>query len=207
MAFSPYVTTNAKGTFGVSSFGYISGTLVDNAPDLFRIAGGVLDAGETLPMWGGIAISEEIPSAPGTPSVPGPELGGNIIRATANTVTNAAGSITGWCVFNQAHNYYNYPQSPVPRIAAGGTLNFVRLGSGARLVLPIDPALVSLDGSIITSQVTWDLTAQQIVAFATNALPIKILQVLAKGNMVPTYNSGTDVLDWNRDGSVAIVIV
>lgn len=154
--FNPMVTTVAAGSFNVTSAGYIAGTLLDNPPDLFRIAGGVLASTETLPTFGGVAISEFIPGSAGGPVS---ELGPLVGRATGLANTTAI------AIFNQAHSYLNFPQSPVPVAQAGMSVNYVRLGSGVSLAVAINPALVSLDGSLITSQVSWDYVNEQLTTF------------------------------------------
>lgn len=160
--FNPMVTTNAAGSFNVSSAGFIAGTLLDNPPDLYRIAGGVLDTAETLPMYGGVGISENIPGAANSPL---PNLGPIIKRALLLGAAGVANALTAFAIFNQAHSYFNTPQSPVPVANTSMSVNYVRLGSGVRIAVPIDPALVSLDGSIITTPVSWDFVNSQITAY------------------------------------------
>ena len=78
----------------------------------------------------------------------------------------------------------------------------------ARLALAIDPTLISLEGGIITQQVSWDFTNQKIIAFATNALPVKILLVLATNCLVPVYTAGPPATcTWNYNGAAALVVI
>ena len=56
------------------------------------------------------------------------------------------------------------PQSEVPVALGNMSVHFYRLGSGARLAVAVNPALVTLQNSIITSQVSWDFVGQQLVA-------------------------------------------
>lgn len=56
------------------------------------------------------------------------------------------------------------PQSEVPVALSGMSVYFYRLGSGARLAVAVDPALISLAGDIITSQVSWDFGGQKLIA-------------------------------------------
>ncbi|HEY7414008.1 MAG TPA: hypothetical protein VH593_02355, partial [Ktedonobacteraceae bacterium] len=89
----------------------------------------------------------------------------------------------------------------------GGLVNFYRLGSGARVALAIDPTLITLEGGLITAQVSWDFTNQKIIAFATTALNVRILAIKASGCMVPVYNSGTGFITWNYNGAAALVLL
>jgi hypothetical protein len=205
--FNPYVQTSAAGMFNIESDGFVVGTAMPDPSSRNWLAGGWLAATETLPMFGGIAISENVPQERPPVSRMDTALGGAIIRATVNTATNAAGSITGFSVFDQNYAMVNTPQSPCPSVQAGGLVNFYRLGSQARVALAIDPTLISLEGGIITAQVSWDVTNQKIIAFATNALPVKILAIKASNCMVPVYTSGTGQVTWNYNGAAALCLL
>jgi hypothetical protein len=156
---NPLLTTNALGSFDVSSVGTVQGTFYDDPAVRYALAGGVLSAAETLPMWGGVGIYEDVPGAAGGPAG---VLGGQVGRATALTGSKA---LTGFSVFNQAHAMIQSPQSPVPLAPAGGQVNFFRLGSGARIAVECDPALASLEGLIINTQVSWDFVNQLLVPY------------------------------------------
>ena len=190
LSFNPFVTTNGAGSFNATSSGFISGTALDDPSIRNRLVGGVLASTETLPMWGGIGITELIPGAAGGPlNVLGPTLK----RATLLGAAGTAGSLNGFSVFDQAHGMINMPQSPVPQAGTGMTVSYYRLGSGARIALPIDPALVSLDGSIVTSLVSWDYVAQRIVqyepAYAANTITNAVWANTSGGRTTFTVSS------------------
>jgi hypothetical protein len=205
--FNPYVQTNAAGMFNIESDGYIVGAAMPDPSARNWLAGGWLAATETLPMFGGVAISEAIPQERPPVTRPDTALGGAIIRATVATIGFAPGSITGFSVFDQNYAAVNTPQSPCPSVQAGGLVNFYRLGSQARVALAIDPALISLEGAIITQQVSWDLANQRIIAFATNALPVKILGIKSSNCMVPVFNAGNGQVTWNYNGAAALCLL
>jgi hypothetical protein len=209
IAFNPYVQTSAAGMFLVESDGFVVGTAMPDPATRFALAGGWLATAETLPMFGGIAINESIPTerstAPATPTRPDIALGGVIARAT--TLAAGAGTVTGFSVFDQNYAAVNTPQSPVPVVGSGGLVNFYRLGSGARVALAIDPALVTLEGGLITQQVSWDFSAQRIIAFATNALAVKILQVKSSNCMRPIYTAGTGFTTWSYNDAAALCLL
>ena len=206
LTWNPYAQTTASGMFNIQSDGLIVGTAMPDPAHRYDLAGGFLAATETLPMFGGVGISENVPKHTPQPQL-SDTLGGAVIRATAAAGT-AAGSLTGFSVFDQNYAAVNNPQSPVPVTANGGLVNFYRLGSLARLVLAIDPTLISLEGGIITQQVSWDFTNQKIIAFATNALPVKILLVLATNCLVPVYTAGPPATcTWNYNGAAALVVI
>src|SRR6185437_13364489 len=164
ISYNPYQTTTAAGSFQIDSTGYIQGVMLDDPAIRYALAGGVLANSETIPMWGGVGISEVVPGASGTPNS---ALGGQITRATTLTAA-AAGQLTGFSVFNQDHAMVNSPQSPVPLAGSGMLVNFFRLGSGARIAVACDPSLVSLEGSVITSQVSWDFHNQVLQPYGAS---------------------------------------
>ena len=149
VSFNPMLTTNAAGSFSVQSEGYIQGTALDDPAIRYQLANGVLAQTESYPMWGGVAIYEDMPN-PGFGNVTGPTVG----RATATT------NLTGFSVFNQGHAMVNWPQNKVPIVGQGGTVPFFRLGTNARIPVACDPSLVSLPGGLINQQVSWDFNNQ-----------------------------------------------
>ena len=152
IAINPMQTTNASGLFGVTSDGFTQGVAHDDPAVRFQLAGGYLATSETLPMWGGVAISETLPLVTSNGN-----LGNSITRAANNA------GITGFSVFNQSHNAINTPQSPVPLLSGNMTVNFYRLGSLARIPLAADPSLVaSLASGLVNQQVSWDFNNQRL---------------------------------------------
>lgn len=171
LSFNPLLTSVAAGSFNTSATGFIVGTMMDDPAVRYALSGGVLAASETIPMWGGVGISELVPGAPaGSAGV----LGGNVARATSLTAGIAL-SLTGFSVFNQDNAMVSSPQSPVPLAGSGMQVNFFRFGSGARIAVQIDPTFAAtLPGGIITQPVSWDFVNQQIVtyqaAYAANVI-------------------------------------
>lgn len=187
---NPNVTTNARGTFGTSWQGLMQGTAFDDPSIRNALAGGRLATGATLPMWGGVGISEAIVA---NPLIAQARLGNTINRATLLTGTVA---LTGFSVFDQNHSALVTPQSPVPLVPAGGTMNFYRLGSGARIVVKCDPVLVSLYDDIITTQVSWDFAQQRLIpytaAYAANALATPFASWASTGGGQVTFTTTTN---------------
>jgi hypothetical protein len=168
VSFNPVLTSSALGSFNIDSNGYIQGQAMDDPSARNWLAGGVLATTETLPMWGGCGVTEIIPSSTYSSTQNGiTNLGSQIARATAvaagftaTAPTNASGILTGFSVFDQAHNMINTPQSPVPTAGSGMMVNFYRLGSNARIAVACEPSLVSLQSGNITQQVSWDFKDQ-----------------------------------------------
>lgn len=162
ISYNPQVTTAASGMFSASSTGLTQGTAYPDPAIRFKLVSGVLLPSETLPMWGGVGIFTDVPSAAG-PSNSAPALGTPVGRATSLTGSTA---LTGFSVFDQAYGMINSPQSPVPLAASSMQVMYYRLGSGARIAVAADPALVSLRGGITNPQVSWDFNEQRLVPYA-----------------------------------------
>ena len=205
IAFNPYIQTSAPGMFTIESDGLIVGTAYPDPAARFALSGGWLSQAETLPMFGGVAINESVPQERPPVSRTDVALGGIIARAT--TLAAGAGSTTGFSVFDQNYAAVNTPQSPVPSVGSGGLVNFYRLGSGARVALAIDPALITLEGGLITQQVSWDFSAQRIIAFATNALNVRILAIKQAGCMRPIYTAATGFVTWSYNDAAAVCLL
>lgn len=157
---SPFSTTNAAGSFASTSQGETQGTFYDDPAVRFALAGGILSTLETIPMWGGVGVYAQVPTPQGSPPItPSAALGVILGRATTLTQTSATG-LTGFSVFNQAHNMVISPGSTVPLSGSGMMVNYFPLGSGARIAVACAPSLVSLDGGSIGQQVSWDFNNQ-----------------------------------------------
>ena len=159
LSYNPFGTTVAPGTFTVQTDGDVQGTFMDDPAVRFALRTGLVADTETLPMWGGIGVSELIPGAGTNP--PDGSLGSILGRATTLTGTSAGG-LTGFSVFNQAHNMVNTPNSPVPLAASRMTISYFRLGCGARIAVAADPVLVDLEGDPVGQQVSWDFNNERL---------------------------------------------
>jgi hypothetical protein len=160
----PMAVGSFGGNFTTTTEGYIQGQALQDPASRFELASGRVADAETLPMWGGVAISETI----GTTG-----LGNDLVRA----LTEAG--ITGFTVFDQAHNMIQLPNQ-VPMAFGGNTMSFYRLGSGARIPVACDPALAaSLVGGTISPQVTWDYNAQRLVEYKASGASVSVTSVTA----------------------------
>lgn len=162
---NPYLTTNQAGSFSVQSEGYIQGMAMSDPSARNWLCGGNYQAGQTLPIWGGVAISENINASS--------QVGNNIAYATL------IANLTGFTVFDQARSMVTTPQSPVPLGFPGDTVSYYRLGSNARIPLAIDPSLVSLSGGLITQQVSWDFNNQRIQQYVAATPTVSVTSMTA----------------------------
>ena len=191
--FNPYATTNALGSFGVSSDGYFQGIAVDNPAAMQFLNAGLLASTETLPMWGGVAVMSQIP-------LQGSVLGG--IQRADNYV-----DLSGFSVFNQDYAMLSSPQSPAPVTLNGGQVNWYPMGCGALIPLAIDPTLAASfqNGTTLTNaQFSWDFTNQKIVTFSSTALAVKIIRIDTVNSMGVTYNSGANTCVFTPGTAIAL---
>lgn len=161
IGFNPFVTTVGNaGLFSATSVGGRQGTAYGDPSAVFRLRGGILAATETLPMWGGVAIYENVPFGGANP--PNANLGVTVGRANGLTGSQA---LAGFSVFDQNFAGVTTPQSPVPLNYPGGQVNSYALGSKARIWVKADPILVNLRGGPIGAQVSWDFVNQLLIPF------------------------------------------
>lgn len=166
IAFNPVQTTTFLGGFTAQSDGLVQGVAMDDPAVRFALSGGVVDATETIPMYGGVGIYANVPTV-------GVPLGPKVGRATSVTQTAAKGLI-GFSVFNQSHAWLMTPQSPVPTGASGMTVPYFPLGSGARIAVKCDPGLLALGNGSIGAQVSWDFNDQMLQTFIASGATISI---------------------------------
>jgi len=212
LTMNPILTTNAAGTFTVTFDGYMQGMAMDDPAMRNQLTGGLLAESETLPMFGGIPITESIP-APVTAGTPprtftqDPALNTIITRATS------AADMTGISVFNQNHAAINTPQSQVPQALSGMIVMLYRFGSLARIPLAADPALIATLAGIIISPTAllWDVTNQRITSAAAGgvgiALPVstKLIGFNAGNSMTVLFDPVTGYANWNRQGDAVLL--
>lgn len=191
VAFNPYVqTAGNNGLFNVSSKGLRQGTAYPDPATRYALRTGVLDVNETLPMWGGVGIYENIPTYGSTD--PNATLGPVVGRSTSLTGSK---QLAGFSVFDQAYGMITSPQSTVPLIASYGQVMSYALGSGARIAVKCAADLVDLWGDSIQSQVSWDFTAQELVPYAPgyNAVTITGATWANTAGGQTTFTVGTDL--------------
>lgn len=189
--FNPMITTNASGSFNLSSYGMVQGMAMDDPSARNWLAGGVLSTAETLPMWGGVAICEHVPS--GVSPLPVKSLGGVITRATTITTVGGANNLTGFSVFDQAHNMINTPTSQVPIALSNMSVNFYRMGTNARIAVKCDPSLAaSFASGVINPQVSWDFNDSLLQPYVASGATVAITSI-TWANGVGTVVAGAAV--------------
>jgi hypothetical protein len=187
--FDYMTTTNAPGTFLVQSTGFVQGVYQDDPTTRNWLKGGIVSTNETIPMYGGLAINAQtLPSIAANPTVP--EQGAIISRAT-NVTKNAALSVTGFTVFNQAYGMISTPASPVPLAGSNYQVMYFDLGTNARIPVACAPTLASLEGGSTGQAVSWDFVGQQLIPFVA-----AYSAVAAGGITSATYTNATGALSF-----------
>jgi hypothetical protein len=183
---NPYATSVALGMFNVSSVGLRQGTAFPDPAIRNAQRTGILSDTETLPMWGGVGIYQNIPGVAGGPN---PALGPVVGRANSLTGSKA---LAGFSVFDGANGMVTSPQSRVPLIGGMGQVMLYALGSRARIIVAADPVLIGLQGSPIGGNVSWDFVAQRLVPYIGTL-------TISSG----TYNDTTGVVTLTMSTAIA----
>lgn len=199
---NPILTTTASGLFNTNSNGFTQGDAQDDPAVKFYLCGGKYDASATAPIFGGMPIQEFIPAAA---TQPGTDVLGSTIA-----LAGAAAAPTGFSVFNQSFQGITTPQSTAPAILPGMTINYYRLGSGARIPVQLDPASVTIEGDLVSTTVYWDYTANWLTTTQPGvqaAVPVQVIRVSTANNKVVNYSSVTGYANWASSVSGSLVAV
>ncbi len=195
---APYQTTNAQHSFLLQTDGFVAGTFLDNPAFRYTLEGGVVSSSQSTALYGGLPVTLDVPATGAGGSSSG--LGSTILAATAET------NIDAFCVFNQASAGVITASSNVPLYPSNTSANFVRLGSGLWLVLPVNPTAVNtIAGGGANQAIYWNFVSNYVDVTGTGALGLQIVAVNTNSKIV-SYNSGTGEANWTT-GSVVIVRV
>lgn len=166
ISIQPFQTTVAEGQFNATSVGMVQGDVYPDPATRNAARTCILADSETIPMWGGVAVYENIPGLGGSfgPSAslgPNSALGPVVGRATALTGSKQYAGFATWSYSN-----VNSPQSRVPLAGSGQQVITFAKGSRARIVVECDDELVAeLQGQPIATQVSWDWAQQRLIPF------------------------------------------
>lgn len=200
LTINPALMTNAAGTFQITSEGYVAGFAYDDPAmrTVPTLEAGIFSPSASGVLLGGYGITCALPTA-------GTEADA---VTTILTLASSQANLDGFVVYNQAAAMYQSAQSPAPLVGAGGSVNFVRFGSGAHVILPCSSGVASaLAGQPADTAVYWDYTNQVVLSSpGGTALVAKLIAVQSNGTaQVPTYSSGTGFSGWNRAGYAVVL--
>jgi hypothetical protein len=188
------------GLFNVSSAGYTQGDAQDDPAVRLQLCSGVISDSVTAPLWGGVGVMECI-------SVAGGVSGATIKKPTAS-------NCNAFSVFNQAYHGISTPSSPVPQYLPGGSLHYYRIGSGARIPLPISPAVAGLaDGTepVGSDGFVWDLVNNCIDVYSSSTsgnpkVDIRLINVSTTGNLTVSTDTDGNVV-WDDTMPVGLFLI
>lgn len=210
IAYDPYATGQPLSTFLTETQGYIQGFAEDDPSLRMELMRGTLDPTETLPMWGGVPITEFV----NLMGVNAEGLGPSVKRATAQ------GNVTGWSVFNQAASMVLVQGNAVPialssAVGAGNFVAFFRNYSGLRIAVQIDPALyttlaaVAAPGdNILQPALYWDVTNYRVTLTTSGgnfALPSNARLLSANQNS-KIVSWASSAATWGQ-GTVGLLLI
>lgn len=195
--------------------GYVQGKPNDSWSGLpAALNSGYIDDAESLPMYQGAPVS--LITKPTLDS----RFGLVLKRATD------VDEIDGFTVETLNNHAISTPTGTVPLGISGKTFNYVRLGSRAKVPLPLDPALVSslygkrINLSDIALSIDFDVTSAtygHVIAKGAgidlNTLGIKVIDfAYANSKTIVRADSGLDwdkntAFVWDNEGSVILLEV
>lgn len=200
--FQPFKTQGAfAGLFNVESRGFTQGDAQDDPAVRLQLCSGKLDSNADAPVWGGIGVMECVARA-------NDNITGSLIKKATATTCNA------FTVFNQAHHGVTTAGNPVPLYLAGGSVHYYRIGSMARIPLPISAAVAALamSGDPVGSDgFVWDMVNNMIDvhvigATANPKVDIKLLMVSSQGNQTVSKDASGNV-SWAQDMPCGLFLI
>lgn len=201
ISFNPVVQTNFPDVFSVTTTGYVQGAFLDDPATRFELAQGIVSLSATQPMWGGLFITESLP----TPGSEADEVTSVLAPATTS------GAITGITTINQGAAMVQTPQSTTPVSAAGMAINFFRVGSGARIAMQATSAAATAwqGGSILPTTLYWDTSNLWLTNTSGSGiigpLSYKVVSINVGNSKVVSYSSGTGWANWSDTGSTVVL--
>lgn len=191
---NPSATVAPPSSFLAQTQGYVQGLALADPVANQWLATAAIDSTVTQPLWGGMAITENV-------ATPGSSTAGNSV-----VLADAQGNVTGFTVFNRGYNMITTPGNTVQTAGVGMSIPFFRLGSNIRIPVKCSTALISaIESNPTNTQVQWDFTNQQLIPYASGtALPVKVVGLDTNSKTV-SYDSGTGAVTWVAPGNVAII--
>lgn len=192
---NPYSTTQASGLFSSDTTGAMQGVSFADPATRYRLSQGYVSPDETLPMWGGLAVSEHISgiasSGPASAESTSSRMGSELKRATS------AADIVGITLYDHSNHMPIAPGSTAPRAFPGNSIGFARFGSNMRVPVPADPALRQQIGQNTNLSLGWDCQNQRLIAGTSgNTIPVRLLEIYETGGQLVSYDATKQTLNW-----------
>lgn len=198
----PFKTQGAfAGLFNIESRGLTQGDAQDDPSIRLQLCSGSLDDNLEAPVWGGVGLMECI--APSASNV-----SGSVMKLASASVCNA------FSVVNQAYHGITTVGNPVPLYLAGGSVHYYRVGSGARIPLPISEsvaALASGDDAVGAEGFVWDMENNVIDVYSSGSssnpkVDIRLIMVSVEGNQTVKKETGGNVV-WENNKPCGLFLI
>lgn len=199
--FDPYKSHGTPaGMFNVESRGLTQGDAHDDPAVRLQLCSGSLVSG--VPIWAGVGLIECIPNAASS-------ISGAMLKPASATQCNA------FAVSNQAFHAIMTPGNSVPQFVGGGSVHYYRIGSGARIPLPITAAVADLAISgaepVESAGFFWDPENNIIDVYVEGTttqpkLNINLLMVSIDGNMTVAKEADGSVV-WKHDMPCGLFLI
>ncbi|GBQ07491.1 hypothetical protein [Saccharibacter floricola] len=192
---NPYSTTQASGLFSSDTTGAMQGLSLADPATRYRLSQGYVSPNETLPMWGGLAVSEHISgiagSGPTNAASMSSRMGSELKRATSAT------DMIGVTLYDHGNHMIVMPGSNAAQAAPGNSIGFARFGSNMRVPVPADPALRQQIGQNTNLPLGWDFQNQRLIAGTSgNTIPVRLLEIYETGGQFVRYDATKQTLNW-----------
>ncbi|EIL2948576.1 hypothetical protein LLT36_002356 [Salmonella enterica subsp. enterica serovar Uganda] len=200
--FDPFKTQGSfAGSFNVESRGLTQGDAQDDPAIRLQLCSGTLDKNLDAPVWGGIGVVECV-------STVAENVSGSTIKKATASVCNA------FTVFNQAYHGITTASNPVPLYLAGGSVHYYRVGSGARIPLPISAAVAALatgDDPVGADGFVWDMTENCVDVYSSGSssnpkVNISLLMVSQQGNLTVKKETSGNVV-WENGKPCGLFLI
>lgn len=200
--FDPFKTQGSfAGSFNVESRGLTQGDAQDDPAIRLQLCSGTLDKNLDAPVWGGIGVVECV-------STVAENVSGATIKKATVSVCNA------FTVFNQAYHGITTASNPVPLYLAGGSVHYYRVGSGARIPLPISAAVAALatgDDPVEADGFVWDMTENCVDVYSSGSssnpkVNISLLMVSQQGNLTVKKETSGNVV-WENGKPCGLFLI
>ncbi|CAD6037104.1 hypothetical protein [Escherichia coli] len=198
ISFNPFKTHGAPdGMFNVESRGLTQGDAQDDPAIRLQLCSGTLKS--TDPVWAGAGVIECVSTAD-------MNIAGSTILPASDKVCNA------FTVSNQAYHSIITPGNNVPLYVDGGSVHYFRIGSGARIPLPVSAAVAALaTGSepVASGGFVWNIATNEVdvATVAGNpAISIKLLMVSPTGNLTVKKDASGAVV-WENDKPCGLFLI
>lgn len=200
--FSPFKTQGAfSGSFNIESRGLTQGDAHDDPAIRLQLCSGTLADDIDSPVWGGVGVVEYV-------STIAANVGGSTIKKAKASICNA------FTVFNQAYHGITTASNSVPLYLAGGSVHYYRIGSGARIPLPVSAAVAALaTGNVPVSAdgFVWDMKANCVDVYSSGSsanpkVKISLLMISTKGNLTIKKETSGNVV-WENDKPCGLFLI